>query len=48
MSDLEIDLAIKQDAEDFINYIEWAVDNGLMIRQSDWLAYLDLTKKKEG
>ena len=48
MSDLEIDLAIKKDANEFINFIEWAVDNNLMIRQEDWEEYLDLVKNKEG
>lgn len=48
MNDLEIDLAIEKDASDFINFIEWAVDNNLMIRQEDWKAYLDLVKNKEG
>lgn len=48
MSDLEIDLAIEKDANEFINFIEWAVDNNLMIRQEDWNAYLDLVKIKRG
>lgn len=48
MIDLEIDLAIEKDANEFINFIEWAVDNNLMIRQEDWSAYLDLVKNKEG
>lgn len=48
MSDLEIDLAIEKDANDFINFIEWAVDNNLMIRQEDWNDYLKLVKIKEG
>lgn len=48
MSDLEIDLAIEKDASEFINFIEWAVDNNLMIRQKDWSAYLELIKNKEG
>lgn len=48
MSDIEIDLAIEKDSNEFINFIEWAVDNNLMIRQEDWLAYLELTKNKEG
>ena len=45
---MEIDLAIEKDANEFINFIEWAVDNNLMIRQEDWLAYLELTKIKRG
>lgn len=48
MSDLEIDLAIEKDANEFINFIEWAVDNNLMIRQEDWNDYLKLVKIKEG
>lgn len=48
MSDLEIDLAIEKDANEFINFIEWAVDNNLMIRQEDWNNYLKLVKIKEG
>ena len=48
MSDLEIDLAIEKDANEFINFIEWAVDNILMIRQEDWNDYLKLVKIKEG
>lgn len=44
MSDLEIDLAIEKDASEFINFIEWVVDNNLMIRQEDWDAYLELVK----
>lgn len=48
MNDLEIDLAIEKDASEFINFIEWAVDNNLMIRQEDWNAYLELVKIKEG
>lgn len=48
MSDLEIDLAIERDANEFINFIEWAVDNNLMIRQEDWNTYLKLVKIKEG
>lgn len=48
MSDLEIDLAIERDASEFINFIEWAVDNNLMIRQEDWNTYLELIKNKEG
>lgn len=48
MSDLEIDLAIEKDANEFINFIEWAVDNNLMISQEDWNAYLELVNNKEG
>ena len=48
MSDLEIDFAIEKDANEFINFIEWAVDNNLMIRQEDWNAYLEFVKIKEG
>lgn len=48
MNDLEIDLAIEKDANEFINFIEWAVDNNLMIRRDDWNAYLELVKNKEG
>ena len=48
MSDLEIDFAIEKDANEFINFIEWAVDNNLMIRQEDWNTYLELIKSKEG
>ena len=48
MSNLEIDLAIEKDANEFINFIEWAVDNNLTIRQEDWNAYLELAKIKEG
>lgn len=48
MSGVEIDLAIEKDANKFINFIEWAVDNNLMIRQEDWNAYLELVKNKEG
>lgn len=48
MNDLEIDLAIEKDANEFINFIEWAVDNNLMIRQEDWNTYLELVKIKEG
>ena len=48
MSDLEIDLAIERDASEFINFIEWAVDNNLMIRQEDWNTYLELIKNKGG
>ena len=48
MSDLEIDLAIEKDANEFINFIEWAVDNNLMIMQEDWNDYLKLVKIKEG
>ena len=48
MSDIEIDLAIEKDANEFINFIEWAVDNNLMIRQEDWNVYLELVKNKEG
>lgn len=48
MSDLEIDLAIEKDANEFINFIEWAVDNNLMIRQEDWNDYMKLVKIKEG
>lgn len=48
MSDLEIDIAIEKDANEFINFIEWAVDNNLMIRQEDWNDYLKLVKIKEG
>lgn len=48
MSDLEIDLAIEKDASEFINFIEWAVDNNLMIRQEDWDAYMELVNIKEG
>ena len=48
MSDLEIDLAIEKDANEFINFIEWAVDNNLMIIQEYWNAYLELIKNKEG
>lgn len=48
MSDLEIDLAIEKDANEFINFIEWAVDNNLIIRQEDWNDYLKLVKIKEG
>lgn len=48
MSGVEIDLAIERDANEFINFIEWAVDNNLMIRQEDWNAYLELVKNKEG
>lgn len=48
MNNLEIDLAIEKDANEFINFIEWAVDNNLMIRQDDWNAYLELVKIKEG
>ena len=45
---MEIDLAIEKDANEFINFIEWAVDNNLMIRQEDWNTYLELVKIKEG
>lgn len=45
---MEIDLAIEEDANGFINFIEWAVDNNLMISQEDWNAYLELVKIKEG
>lgn len=48
MSGVEIDLAIEKDANEFINFIEWAVDNDLMITQEDWNAYLELVKIKEG
>lgn len=48
MNDLEIDLAIEKDTNEFINFIEWAVDNNLMIRQEDWNVYLELVKNKEG
>lgn len=48
MNGVEIDLAIEKDANEFINFIEWAVDNNLMIRQEDWTTYLELVKIKEG
>lgn len=48
MSNLEIDLAIEKDANEFINFIEWAVDNNLMIGKEDWNAYLELVKIKRG
>lgn len=48
MSDLEIDLAIEKDANEFIDFIEWAVDNNLIISQEDWNAYLELVNNKEG
>lgn len=48
MNDLEIDIAIEKDVEEFVNFIEWAVDNNLMIRQEDWGTYLELAKNKEG
>ena len=48
MSGAEIDLAIEKDANEFIDFIEWAVDNNLIIRQEDWNTYLELVKIKEG
>ena len=48
MNGIEIDLAIEKDANEFINFIEWAMDNNLMIRQEEWNAYLELVNNKEG